>query len=201
VSRRLQAAALALLIAASPAAARFKLMPAGSAVTVAKSGLTITPDRAWNREGSRPGRNAESWTLDGLGLNDMTFYGGIADGKTLFREVDKKDWPLPRFSATMLAPDIAALFEGSYRVAAGTALVTIDSIAPARFAGHDGFRFTYRFTLEGEEVRRLGEATGAVIDGRLYLVSFEAPEIFYFARDVAAFRAAVQTARVVPIDK
>lgn len=190
------ATAAAALIMATPAAAGFKLMPAASPVAVGKAGLIVTPSIDWNRLGQRVGRNAEAWTLDGNSLNDLTFYAGIEPGRTLFREVDKKNRPLPKFSASMLPPDIAQMFESSYRVAAGTSLFSIDEVAPARFANADGFRFSYSFTIQGEEVRRKGEATGAIIAGRLYLVAFEAPEIHYFDRDIAAYRALVETARV-----
>ncbi|PTS80519.1 hypothetical protein DBR17_10665, partial [Sphingomonas sp. HMWF008] len=144
-------------------------MPRGVAQTVAKSPMAVTPTLDWNRIGARPGRNAESWTIDGLSLNDMTFYGGIANDTTLFRDARKKTDPLPRFSSTMLAPDIAQLFESSYRVSVGTSLMSIDSVEPATFAGKAGFRFTYSFVKQGEEVRRKGEATGAVVGGKLYL--------------------------------
>jgi len=179
------AAALALAV---PAAAGYKLMGAGAPVTVAKSPLTVTPTLDWNRLGARPGRNAESWTLDGLSLNDVTFYGGIADQTTLFRETDKKNKPLPRFSSTMLAPDIAQLFEGSYRVAIGTSLMSIDSVAPTTFAGSPGFHFTYSLVTQGEEVRRKGEANGAIIGGKLYMITYEAPVIHYFDASVDAYR-------------
>jgi hypothetical protein len=191
----------ALALVAAPAQAGYKLMPQGKAVTVAKSGLTVTPDRAWNKIGARPGRNAETWTLDGVPLNDVTYYGGILNDATLFREVDKKNRPLPRFSSTMLIPDIAQLFEGSYRVAVGTSLMAIDSIEPATFAGQQGFRFTYSFTVESEEVRRLGEARGAVIGGKLYLITYEAPAIHYFERGLPAFKAIADGATIGAVTK
>lgn len=184
-----------LALAAGPAAA-YKLLPAGTPVAVSKSRLTVTPPNDWNRLGTRPGRSAESWTLDGLSLNDLTFYGGIAEGETLFRETDKTEKPLPRFSATMLAPDITQLFEASYRIAQNTSLFQIDRIEPIAFAGYPGFLFTYNFVVQNEEVRRRGEAMGAVIGGKLYLISFEAPTIYYFERDLPAFRKIVTSARL-----
>jgi hypothetical protein len=196
-TRLMLAGAMVLAIAGSQAVAN-KIMPQGKAVTVAKSGLTVTPGMDWNRLSGRPGRNAESWTLDGLSLNDLTFYGGIADGAPLFRDARKKTDPLPKFSSTMLIPDIAQLFESSYRVSVGTSLMSIDSIEPQTFAGKPGFHFTYSFVVQGEEVRRKGEATGAVIDGKLFLITFEAPAIHYFDADIAAARAVQASAVMGP---
>lgn len=174
----------------------YKLIAAGSKLTVAKSTLSVVANQDWNRLGSRPGRNAESWTLDGLSLNDLTYYGGILDGSTLFREADKKNEPLPRFSGSMLIPDIAQLFEASYRISNKTSIFSVNSIEPATFAGRPGFHFTYSFVIQNEEIRRNGEVTGAIVGGKLYMISYEAPVIYYFDRHVAAYRALVNSARI-----
>lgn len=189
-------AGAAALLVATPAMAGFKLMPAGQSQLIRKSALSVTPGVAWNRLGARLGRNAEAWTLDGHSLNDLIFYTAIPAGQTLFREVDKKNKPLPKFDAKMLAPDVAALFESSYRIAGSTSLFSIDSIEPATFAGKPGFRFTYSFTVQDEEVRRAGEATGAIVNGQLYMITFEAPKIHYFDRNVADYRAVVASAKI-----
>jgi hypothetical protein len=185
---------LAAALAAYPAAA-IKLIPAGVPVQVAKSPLTVVPNEDWNRFMVRPGRNGESWTLDGLTLDDLTYYGGIAEGMTLFREADKKDAPLPRFSAKMLIPDVAQMFEASYRISNKTPIFSIDSIEPATFAGLSGFHFSYSFVVQGEDVRRKGDASGAIKDGKLYMISYEAPVIHYFDAHIGAYQAIVKSAR------
>lgn len=171
-------------------------MPAGIVQPVGKLGLSVTPPNDWNRLGTKIGRNAESWTLDGLSLNDLSFYAGIENGRTLFREVDKKNRPLPKFSSNMLLTDIVQMFEGSYRVASGTSLFSIGTVEPVSFAGHPGVRFSYSFVQQDEEVKRTGEATGAIIDGKLYLITFEAPSIYYFDRDIAAYHRVVESAKL-----
>lgn len=189
-------AVAALALAASPATAGYKLMATGTSQTVGKLGLSVVPSTDWNRLGAKIGRNAESWTLDGLSLNDLSFYAGIEDGRTLFREVDKKNRPLPKFSSKMLLSEIVQMFEGSYRIASGTSLFSIGNVEPATFAGKPGIRFTYSFVQQDEEVKRNGEATGAIINGKLYLITYEAPAIYYFDRDVAAYRKLVESAKV-----
>jgi hypothetical protein len=183
-----------MLIAATPLQAGNVLMPAGTRIAVAKSTLSVAPDREWNRMGARPGRNSETWTIDGDPLNDLTFYGGIADGKTLFREIDKRNRPLPPFSATMLLTDIPTLFENSYRIALGTPLMTIETVEPAKLAGRDGVHFTYSFTKQGEDVRRRGEATAVIINKSLYMISFEAPVLHYFDAGIASYRQVLGSA-------
>ena len=187
------AVAVGVLLAGPLYAASSRLKAPGVATSVAKSLLTVTPDRAWNKAG-RLGRLSEAWTLDGLSINELTFYGGIVDGKTLFREVNKTTAPLPRFSKTMLAPDVVTLFESSYRVALGTSLMKVETVEPAPFAGAPGFKFTYSFAVQ-DDVKRKGVARGAIIGDKLYMITYEAPKIHYFDRDVLGFDKIADSAR------
>ena len=189
----LAAAALAL---AAPAYAANTLIPAGQRVAVAGSALTVQPDAEWNRLGVRPGRYAERWTRDGEQLDALTFYGGIEAGRPLFREIDKKNQPLPKVSATMLITDIPVLLENSYRVALGAASFKVDLVEPLAFAGNKGVRFTYSFSKQNETLQRRGEARGAVIAGKLYLITYEAPGLYYYDRSAAAFRAVAESVRL-----
>ncbi|UZW56516.1 hypothetical protein NUH86_07075 [Sphingobium sp. JS3065] len=188
-------AVICAALSAQPLMAGNALMRAGTSVAVAKSTLTVTPEREWNRLSARPGRNSESWTLDGDDLNGVNFYS-IETGRTLFREVSRKTRPLPRFSSTMLLTDIPALLENSYRIALGTTLFSMTHVEPASFLGEKGVRFSYSFRKQMEDVSRSGEAVGAIVKGRLYLVTFDAPAILYFDRDVAGFRQIVASARL-----
>ena len=75
-----------------------------TAVTVAKSSMTVTPGRAWNRWSTRPSKRGETWTLDGVSLNELSFFGGVQPGEAIYRERNRKDEPLPKFDARMLRP-------------------------------------------------------------------------------------------------
>ncbi len=188
--------AAAALLFATPAMAGNKLIVPGERIAVAKSPLTVQPTSEWNRLGARRGRNAETWTIDGDSLNDLTFYGGIETGKPLFREANKRSKPLPTVGATMLVTDIPVLFENTYRIALGTATMTVGTIEPVTFAGAKGVRFTYDFVREDETLHRRGEARGAFVGGRLYLVTYEAPALHYYDRSVAAARQVAESARL-----
>lgn len=172
------------------------LIAHGQAVAVATSPMTVTPDRARSRTGARPGRNSETWTPDGDRLNDLTFCGGIEDGRPLFREVSHRHEPLPHFAATMLLTHIPALVEASYRIAPDTPVMTITSIEAATPSGNGAVRFRYEFTQFDDEVARRGEAVAAIVGGRLYMISFEAPAICSFDRDLPGARATMAAARI-----
>ena len=204
---RLRSGILALFtLAALPSVARagYKLIPAAQTATVtvssAPKSIIVLPSREWNSLNGfnlAGGKYIQSWTIDGASLNDLRFYVGVPDNAPLFREISKSKKPLPHFSSTMLAPDIAQLLEESYRIATDTSLFKMDSIEPAQFAGFAGFHFAFTYTVQEEEVRRKGEATGAIIDGKLYMITFAAPTLHYYNHDLAAYRAIVDSAKLV----
>lgn len=189
-------AGIALVLQPAAALAGWKIMPKAMPVAVAKSTLTVTPTVDWNKASGRPSPKGEMWTLDGAALDELSFFAGIAPGEALYREPNKKDQPLPKFSAKMLAPDIVQMFEASNRIILKTSLFEIDKLEPAKLAGQDGVKFTYHYTVQGEEVRRKGEARAAIIGGKLYLINFVAPTIHYYDATIDQARAIMDSARV-----
>lgn len=191
-------AALAAAIAMQPMAAEagWKRMIGGQPVAVAKAMMQVTPVGDWNRASARPSKKGESWTQDGMSLNELSFFAGIAPGEAIYRERRKKDEPLPKFRAGMLSPEIVGLVEGSHRIILKTSLFAVDSIEPATFLGQSGVRFTYHYVVQDEEVRRKGEGRAAIVGGRLYLITYVAPAIHYFDTGVEEARSIMDSARI-----
>lgn len=96
----------------------------------------------------------------------------------------------------MLLTDLPALFEASYRIALNTPVMKIDAVTPATFLGQKGVQFSYTYSRVDEEVRRRGDAVAAIIGGKLFMITFDAPDVFYYQRDVAAYRAIVARATI-----
>lgn len=192
--RRLLAIVL-LLFAAMPASAGWKVMPAKLRVAVAKGGMTVAPLADWNRWSVRPSKRGETWTQDGVGLNELQFFAGILPGEPVYRERAKKDEPLPKFRADMLTPEIVGLVEGGHRILLRTSLFEVTAVEPATLGGHAGVRFAYSYTVQDEEVRRLGEGRAAIVGGKLYLITYAAPAIHYFDNGIAEARAIMDSAR------
>ena len=93
----------------------------------------------------------------------------------------------------MLLPDVPVFFERTYRTFYGTPTMQIGLQEPAKFAGMDGVHFEYNYVDVNDEVQRKGDAFAALQDDKLYLVTFEAPSLYFFDRDVEKFRAVVAT--------
>lgn len=184
----------AILLLASPAAAH-KLRVSGESVAVADSGVTVTPGRDWNRLDAKAGKNTETWTLDGEQLNDVTFFGGIEAGKPLVKERDKKRDPLPKFTRSTLLIEVPELLEGTYRTHKQIGAFRLLTTEPAKFLDQDGVSFTYEY-VDADLLTRRGEARASIIDGKLYMITFDAPRLHYFDRGISDFRALVSSARL-----
>lgn len=177
----------------SSSAQAHKLREQGEAVSVADSAILVTPSRDWNRLDVKSGKNTETWTLDGEQLNDVTFFGGIAAGKTLIKERDKKREPLPQFTKSTLIVEIPELLEGTYRTDKKIVDFQLVSTEPAQFLQHDGAIFKYQYT-DADDLTKNGEAHAAIIDGKLYMMTFEAPRLHYYDAVIGDFQALVDSA-------
>jgi len=194
--RRFAMFAIGVSLIAAPAVAGWSMMAGSQPVAVAKSSLKVTPQTAWNRWSHRPSKRGETWTQDGVSLNELNFFAGVVPGEPLYKQRDKKDEPLPKFDARMTAPEIVQMFEASNRIQLRTSLFEIDNVEPAKLAGHDGVSFRYHYVVQDEEVRRKGEARAAIVGGKLYLISFAAPAIHYYDTGIAEARAMMDGAKL-----
>jgi hypothetical protein len=153
----------------------------------------VTPSRDWNTLSRKVGKNTETWTVDGEQLNDVTFFAGIPAGMPLVRERSKKRDPLPKFTKTTLLVEIPELLEGTYRTYKNSGSFRLLSSEPGRFLGKDGVSFAYEF-IDVDELTRRGEALAAIIDDKLYMITFEAPRLNYFGAMASDFRALASSA-------
>lgn len=201
----LAASALLLtsLVVPPPAAAQFvfstpwKLVRAGEVRVVGKGDLAVTAVGDWNRATQRETKKSESWTQNGTGLDELSFTVAVGKGEALFHQRDKKKDPLPKFDPAMLPTDIAELFENSARIALASAVFDVGTVRPATLAGARGIEMDFAYATEGDNLERQGTARAAVIGGKLYLISFDAPKIHYYKAGLPTALAIMNSARVV----
>lgn len=193
VSRSLTIVAAAALLLWSPSTvAGWKLMGGKQAVKV--DSLTVVPESDWN-QGGRPGKQGRVWTQDGVGLNAIEFFSAVPHGAPLYQERNKKNNPMPKFDNTLLLPELADFFERSFRAANQLSDFIILESAPADIGGKKGLLVRYRYTLPNEELTRLGEARMAVVDGKLYVANYFAPQLHYFNAGLPEAQAIMQRVR------
>jgi hypothetical protein len=166
---------------------------------VGDDSLAVTPPREWNRISASlfvDIHAVEDWTQNGPYLDGISFVTGLKDGKALVYQRSHDDRQVPKFRSNMTPPEIAAMIESLFRVRAGTVDFKTISLAPRPFLGTNGFQLDYEH-LDSDEVRRKGRAVGAVVDGRLYLILFDAARSHYYNALLPDFEAIVSSARRV----
>jgi hypothetical protein len=160
--------------------------------------LVVIPPREWNKQRPRlfdDIRDVEDWTLNGPYLDGMTFVSGLANGKYLIRQNRFEDRQVPKFRAEMTAPEIVSMLESLYRVRGGAVDFRTLSLQPRPFLGQNGFQLDYEH-LDGDELWRKGRVVGAVVQGKLYMVMFDAARSHYYANALPDFEAIVASARL-----
>jgi hypothetical protein len=183
---------------AAPALADWAVMSADTDIKVAKGTMAVKPGSDWNRSSMRPSRRSEAWTRDGMNLNELTFFGGIEDGEPILRQGWVSTEKLPRFKSDMLPTDIAELFEATNRMVLQSSVFKLGKVEPAKLGTHAGVRFGYSYAAQEEDIERRGEATAAIVDGRLYLVNYVAPSLYYFDAYLPEVHRMVESATVIP---
>jgi hypothetical protein len=164
---------------------------------VAGSAMTVVPTIEWNRipRGRYDIPREENWTLNGPFLDGITFIGGVENDKRIVEQRRKDDRKVPNFRSDMTPQEIADMIESFFLIRGGSVEFETTGLRPRTFMGQPGFQLDYTH-LGGNELRRQGRAVGAVINGRLYMILFDAAKMHYFAAGVPEFERIVESARL-----
>lgn len=167
-------------------------------IAVGSGGMTVSSPRPWNRlRGSlfRDIREVEDWTLNGPFLDGISFVTGLRGGRYIIYQRKSEDQQVPKFRSDMTPPEIAAMLESLYRVRGGAIEFRTLGLQPRQFMGYPGFQLDYEH-LDTDELWRKGRVVAAVIDGRLYLVLFDAARSHYYDNALPDFEAVVASAQL-----
>lgn len=149
---------------------------------------SVTPQIEWNRPTTT---FDEIWTVDGYGLQSLRFFE-VPDGQALFIKRSAFGKPLPPdekapvFRKTMLPNEIQE-FLVSTLAADGWADVRPSGLAPTKFGGQPGFRFSFAMK-SAAGLQYDGMAFGAVVGDRLDLITYIGARLHYFPK----YRAEVE---------
>src|SRR3546814_9679415 len=94
----------------------------------------------------------------------------------MVKERDRKRDPLPKFTSSTLLIEIPELLEGTYRTHKQIGAFRLLTTEPAKFLGQDGVSFTYEY-VDADLLTRRGDARAAIIAGKLYMLTFDAPRL------------------------
>jgi hypothetical protein len=176
----------------------YQLVRPGKVIRVGNGAMATVAPREWNRttrNGFTDIRYVEDWTLNGPYLDGVTFVSGLPDDRRIIRQERRADRQVPKFRSNMTAPEVASLLETLYRVEGGTVDWRTLALTPRPFLGYPGFQYDFEH-LDGDELWRKGRAVGAIINGRLYLMLFDAARSHYYPAALPDFEAMVASAQL-----
>jgi len=184
---------LVTLVSALALAACAQLSQVTSGDRVVAGKIAVHTDIAWNQ--FERGVEVPTWTLDGVTVDALQFYAGVADGTAIAPSPNGKEMRPLTFHANMQAADIVALYQGLWTRDGST--FTLDKLAPVNFVGAKGFRLDYTLVRKVDDVRLKGVAYGAVRDGKLYVINYSAPRLTFYPKHITQVESLIQSARVV----
>lgn len=167
-------------------------------VGVGDGSMTVVPPRPWNRYRSYGFSSVgavEDWTLNGPLLDGIMFVAGLKGGKAVVYQRRSDDQQVPVFRPDMTPPEIATMIETLFRVRGGTVNFRTLGITPRPFLGASGFQIDFEH-LDDDELWRKGRAVGATVNGRLYLLLYDAARSHYYEAALPDFEAIAGSARL-----
>ena len=141
--------------------------------------MSVHLEGAWNHV-SAPGMGpAQTWTMEGLPVDQLLVYSGLKDGDAVHAGASSSQKSF-NFRSSMQPDEIVGLFEGMLtRDGSQFKLVKLE---PAAFGGGKGFRFEYALTRKADNVVLAGVGYGTVSKGELFALLYLAPRLTFFAR-------------------
>lgn len=136
----------------------------------------------------------EIWTREGFTLDQLAFYAGIGEGETVGSPLPRSGKKLPPFRLSMTPHEIVELYETL--VTQDGSAFKADKLEPTTFAGGDGFRFEFELRRKADSLALRGIGYGAILGKRLYLMSFTAPQTYYFPKLAPEVDAIARSARL-----
>jgi len=146
-------------------------------------GIMLTPTDGWNSvtKGISP-KGIKMWTADGMMLNSIMFFSEIADGKPLVKADTEEQYPV--YAANMLPNEVMELVESTVAKLYNGTISGTGKLKPIKIGTDPGFQFTIDFIGEDNVPRRLF-AAGTTKNEMLYLVTYQATQLYYYDKHLA----------------
>ena len=164
----------------------------GEATIAERIGVPV--DSGWNQLDGRFGGShaAAIWTTEGLAIDQLNFYVGVKDGDLIAANPGKEQRPLA-FKATMQPHEVVALFEAFYSRDGSS--FKLDKLEATEFLGQRGWRAHYTVVRKLDDVKLSGSAWATVRAGELFAMTFAAPSVGFYARQIGKVEKAAAAAR------
>jgi len=156
--------------------------------------LAVHIEGVWNHL-QAPGLGpAQTWTREGLPIDQLLLYSGIKDGALVHPSGNNHKQKDFAFRASMMPDEIVAMFEGMLTRDGSSFKLT--KLEPSPFGGLKGFRFDYMLTRKVDNVVLSGMGWGGVSKGELFAILYMAPRLVFFSRHAAQVEKIALSAKV-----
>ncbi len=158
--------------------------------------LTVEVPDAWNRLSAAGSYQPfDLWSQEGVALDQLRIWGGLASGETLFKVASGANVKPPVFTKGMSSEQMVGLVEALY--ALDGSMVQVSKVQPQPFAGvASGLNVQFSVVRKHDEVHLTGQAWLAVEQDRLYALAFTAPRLGFYPRLLPKAQAVASSARV-----
>ncbi len=155
--------------------------------------MQLTLDGPWNHIDSSRMGPAQTWTMEGLPIDQLLVYSGIKNEQLVHAESGggRKSFA---FRSAMQPDEIVAMFEGMLTRDGST--FKLVKLEPAAFGGEKGFRFEYSLIRKGDNVQLSGLCYGAISKGELFAVLYLAPRLGFYPRHQPRVEQIARSARI-----
>ena len=156
--------------------------------------IGVPVDSGWNQFGGHfSGSNSTAlWTTEGVAIDQLNFFVGIKEGGVIAANPGKDQRPLA-FKASMQPHEVLALFEAFYTRDGSS--FKLDKLEATEFLGQRGWRVQYTVVRKFDDVKLSGSAWGAVRGGELFAMTFTAPAVGFYARQIGRIEKVAAAAR------
>lgn len=158
--------------------------------------MMVKIDGAWNHINAPGMGPAETWTMEGITIDQLILYSSIKDGQMVHAEGGGQSGKQKSFSfrADMQPDEIVAMFEGMLTRDGSNFKLT--KLEPAGFGSGKGFRFEYALTRKVDNVLLTGVGYGAVSKQELFAILYMAPRLTFYARHAGRVEKIAQSALI-----
>lgn len=158
--------------------------------------MSVQIEGPWNRINAPNMGPAQIWTMEGLAVDQMLLYAGLADGSVIHataHEANEKRKPF-NFRSTMQPDEIVSMFEGM--LTRDGSRFTLIKLEPSGFGAGKGFRFEFQLVRKVNNLTVSGVGYGAVSKGELFAILYFAPRMTFYPRHIANVEKIISSARI-----
>lgn len=153
----------------------------------------FTTTSGWNNLSIAYGP-AQQWTREGLTIDRLLVYPGIADSVVIHPASNDNKLKSIQFKSAMSLEEVVTMYQGMFSRDGST--VEITKISPVPFAGAKGIRFEFSMIRKSDEARISGITYAAIDAGKLYALVYQAPRLTFFPRDKDNVEAIARSAKL-----